>query len=276
VKARETYPLQRGAEEMARLRMQATALEPDADILFGRIGVQTGWRCLDLACGIGGVTNLLSRRVGRTGRVVGLDTDAEKLAAARGWAQANGLSNVEFVEGDAYRTGLSRESFDLVHIRFLFTTVGRDDELLMEALALTRPGGVVVVQEADVVTLNCYPPHAAWDRLQGAISTAFKRMGGDTFAGRRMLGMLRHAGLLDVRFRPFIVGFTSEDPMANFMPTTAASMRQAILEAGLMSEAELDEAIATCEGHLADPDTVSTSYLVFQVWGRKPRRAGSP
>ncbi|MEK7363443.1 MAG: hypothetical protein AAB016_05660 [candidate division NC10 bacterium] len=63
--------------------------------------------------------------------------------------------------------------------------------------------------------------------------------------------------------------------MANFMPTTAASMRQAILEAGLMSEAELDEAIATCEGHLADPDTVSTSYLVFQGWGRKPRRAGS-
>lgn len=70
--------------------------------------------------GIGGVTNLLSRRVGRTGRVVGLDNDAEKLAAVRGWAQANGLSNVEFVEGDAYRTGLPRESFDLVHVRFLY------------------------------------------------------------------------------------------------------------------------------------------------------------
>lgn len=266
-----TYPLRRGTEEMARLRMQAAAMEPDAEVLFEQIGVQPGWSCLDLACGVGGVTNLLSRRAGPTGRVVGLDSDADKLAVARSWAQANGLSNVEFVEGDAYHTGLPRESFDLVHVRFLLTTVGRADELVSEALALTRPGGVMAFQEADAVTLTCYPPHPAWDRLKDAIIAVLERTGGDPYAGRRMFGMLRRAGLKDVRFRPFLVGFTCDDPMAGYMPSTTASMRDAILEAGLMSEAQLDEAIAACERHLADPDTVSTSYLVFQVWGRKLR-----
>ena len=272
MKATGKYPLRRGPEETARLQVQAAALEPGADILFARIGVRPGWRCLDLGCGVGGVTNLLSRRVGPTGRVVGLDQDAGMLATAREWAQANGLSNVEFVEGDAYRTGLPPESFDLVHVRFLFTTVGHDAGLLSKMLALTRPAGVVAVQETDLVTANCYPAHPAWDQLKNAIIAAFQRTGGATFAGRRMFGMLRRAGLEEVRFRPFVMGFTSDDPMAESMPSVAASLREAILESGLMSEIQLDEAIAACKRHLADPDTISTSYLMFQVWGRKPRQ----
>jgi len=69
-----------------------------------------------------------------------------------------------------------------------------------------------------------------------------------------MLGMLRRAGLEDVRFRPFVVGFTSEDPMANFKPPTAASMRQAILEAGLMSEAECFRSGAGSRGGPGAPE----------------------
>lgn len=268
--AAPAYALQSGAEEMARLRMQASAIESDADVLLGLIGVRPGWRCLDLGCGVGGITNLLSRRVGPSGRVVGLDGDAEKLAAARVWAEANGLANVEFVEGDAYRTGLPRGSFDLVHLRFMFTTIGRHEELVAEAVALTRAGGALAVQEADVTTLACYPPHLAWDRLKEAMSKAFARVGADTYVGQRMFGMLRRAGLEEVRFRPCLVGFTDKDPMAAFVPNTAASMRRAIVDAGLMTDAELDEAIAACRRHLADPDTTSTSYVVFQVWGQKP------
>lgn len=256
---------------MARLRMQAAALEADALILLERLGVGPGWRCLDLACGVGGITDLLSLRVGPTGRVVGLDYDADKLAAARQWARAEGLGNVEFIEADAYRTGLPDESFDLVHIRFVFTTVGRDAELVGEAVRLVRGGGVLAVQEADVVTLACYPPHPAWDRLKHAVTAIFARLGADTHAGRRMFALLRGAGLIDVRFRPFIAGFTSADPMADFLPSTAASMRTAIVEAGLLPAEELDATIEACRRHLADPGTISTSYVVFQAWGAKPQ-----
>ncbi len=265
------YPLERTAEEMARLRMQAAAMETDARILMELIGVGTGWRCLDLACGVGGIMDALSRNVGPTGRVVGLDYDPDKLTAAREWARMEGLANVEFVEGDAYRTGLSAASFDLVHVRFVFTTAGRDEELLWEALRLVRPGGALAVQEADVVTLDCHPPHPAWDRVKHAITTAMTRLGGDPHAGRRMFGLLRGAGLQDVRFRPFLAGFTSDDPMADFLPSTAASMRSAIVAAGVLGEDELDVALEACRRHLADPGTISTSVLVYQAWGRKLR-----
>jgi hypothetical protein len=66
----------------------------------------------------------------------------------------------------------------------------------------------------------------------------------------------------------------ASDPMAEYLPATIESIRGTLLSKGLISAAELDAALVACRAHLAYPDTVSTSYLVAQVWGRKPARIG--
>jgi ubiquinone/menaquinone biosynthesis C-methylase UbiE len=96
-----------------------------------------------------GILGPLSRRVGPQGHVIGVDTDAKQLAAAREFVHESKLGNVEILELDAYRTNLPRESFDFTHTRFVFAPVGRDDELLQEMLGLTRPGGIIAIQEPD-------------------------------------------------------------------------------------------------------------------------------
>ena len=45
------YPIETRKGEIERLAMQADAIAPDARVLLDRIGVATGWRCLDLGCG---------------------------------------------------------------------------------------------------------------------------------------------------------------------------------------------------------------------------------
>lgn len=270
-----TYPLERSASEMARLRLQAGALAADADVLLERIGVGLGWRCLDLGCGVGGITDLMSRRAGATSAVIGLDADPDKLAAARHWAEAAGLVNVDFVEGDVFALDLPEDHFDLTHVRFLFTTIGRADELMGAALRVTRPGGVVAVQEADAVTLSAYPADDASRRLVEVLIWVFRDIGGDPYAGRAMFTRLRGAGLEDVRYRPFVVGATHDQPMTAYLPETMCSVRGAIVDGGLMSADELDAALAACEAHLADPGTITTSVMVCQVWGRKPGTAGN-
>jgi hypothetical protein len=50
----------------------------------------------------------------------------------------------------------------------------------------------------------------------------------------------------------------------------AGALRPRLLEAGLMSEAELDEVIAGCEQIAQDPETWILTFAVSQVWGRKP------
>jgi SAM-dependent methyltransferase len=263
------YPIERRAGEVERLRVQAAAIAFDADVALGRVGVGAGWRCLDLGCGPGGILELLGARVGPTGRVIGLDRDAVLLEAARSWVEAHAVPRVALVAGDAYRPPLRAGAFDLVHVRFLGSTAGRADELFREALTLVRPGGVLMAQEPDTETLHCYPPHPAWDRLRRAVQQAFAAAGGDTRLARRLYRLFRGLGLERVAYRPFLVGVTSTDAMVDYLPATVESIRSTLLGKGLISGAELDDALAACRAHLAHPDTVFTSFLIAQVWGVK-------
>ena len=211
--------------------------------------------------------------MGPTGRVVGLDADPVLLEAARASAEAQRLGNVELVEGDAYRSGLAPDTFDLVHVRYLAGTAGQPGDLLREAIRLARPGGVVAFEEPDTDTLSCHPPHPAWDRLKTALQDGFASVGADTRLAKRLYRLFRAAGLEDVRYRPFLVGVTSGEPMADYLPATIESIRSTLVDRGIIAEAELDAALAACRRHLADPDTVSTSFLTAQVWGRKAAEA---
>jgi ubiquinone/menaquinone biosynthesis C-methylase UbiE len=264
-----SYPITRRTGEIERLRIQAAAMEFDAGVMLDRIGVRPGWHCLDLGCGPGGVMHLLSARVGTTGRVVGLDADPVMLEEARSWAEAKHLGNVELIEADAYRTGLPRDAFDLVHVRYLAGTAGQAGDLLGEAIRLARPGGVVAFEEPDTDTLTCHPSHPAWDRLKTALQEGFARVGADTRLAKRLYRLFREAGLADVRYRPFLVGVTSGEPMTDYLPATVESIRSTLIGQGIISEDHLDAALAACRRHLVDPDTIFTSFLTAQVWGRK-------
>lgn len=265
-----------GEAELERQRLQAGVWEPEAEALFEQIGVGPGWTCVDLGCGAVGVLGSLSRRVGPSGRVIGVNLDAKQVEAARSFAHAGGLENVQIVEGDAYDTGLPRESIDLVHARFVLAPVGRDHDLLAEMFALARPGGVVVLQEPDITSWACFPPHPAWERLKEALTAAFARGGGDYYVGRRTYGLLRRAGLEDVRVRAAVVALHDRHPYMRALALRAASLRRRIVEWGLLSEVELDETMAACEQIACDPETMVLTFITTQVWGRKPDGVSPP
>lgn len=261
------YPIEHRVGEIDRLDRQGAAMAPDCAIMLERIAVGPGWRCLDLGCGPGGITGLLSARVGAGGHVLGLDANPGFLDHARRLAPPN----VEFRQGNAYGSDLPGGSFDLVHLRFVASTAGDPAALLREAIRLARPGGVVALQEPDMATLNCYPPHPAWDELRAALIGAFAAVGSDINLGRELFARARAAGLAEVQYRPFLIGVRAGDPIADYLPATVESLRGTILGHRLMTEDALDAALAACRTHLADPGTVFTMYTVVQVWGRTPR-----
>jgi ubiquinone/menaquinone biosynthesis C-methylase UbiE len=266
-----SYLLAGGAAELERLRLQARVWEPEAEAMLDQIGVQARWHGLDLGCGAMGILGPLSRRVGPDGKVVGVDLDPKLLDAARVLAQEEGWSNVELMERDAYHTCLRAASFDFVHVRFLLAPVGRGDELLNEMLRLTRPGGVMAMQEPDAASWNCVPSRPAWDQLKGAILAAFARGGGDFNAGQRTYSMLRHAGLQDMQLRAAVVALPPQHPYLRLPIQFATSLRQRILDGRFLAEAELEAAMAECERIAQDPETIGLTFVVTQVWGRKPQ-----
>ena len=93
--------------EKERLQLQARVWQAETEHLLDRIGIQSGWHCLDLGCGAMGILGPLSRRVGTSGKVVGLDIDPKLIEAARVLGEDEGWNNVELQEGDALQTHLA-------------------------------------------------------------------------------------------------------------------------------------------------------------------------
>ena len=129
----------------------------------------------------------------------------------------------------------------------------------------------MALQEPDGASLNCYPPHPAWDRLKAALLGAFAGVGADLHLARRLYALARQAGLEDVHYRTFIVAVRSSDPLIDYLPSTAESLRGAIIRLGLLTEEELPMLLAQCRDHLQRPDASFTMYTVAQVWGRTPQ-----
>ena len=50
---------------------------------------------------------------------------------------------------------------------------------------------------------------------------------------------------------------------------TVESVRATLVGKDLIAADELETALAACRAHLADPETVFTTYTVSQVWGRR-------
>jgi SAM-dependent methyltransferase len=263
-KSSGNYPIESREGEIERLHVQAAAMAPDCVRMLDLIGVAPGWHCLDIGCGPGGITDLMAAKANPGGRVVGLDANEGFLVHAR----ARHGAGVEFVHGDAYHAALPAGSFDLVHMRFVASTAGQPERLLAEAQRLARRGGIVALQEPDMATLNCFPPHPAWERLKAALEGAFTVAGADIRLAQRLFALARHSGLADVQYRTFVVGVRSIDPMVDYLPATVESLRGTILGHGLMAEADLAADLAACRAHLRQGDTVFTMYTVAQVWAK--------
>jgi protein-L-isoaspartate O-methyltransferase len=75
--------------------------------------------CSAVGCGPIGIMNLLSERVGSDGVVVGVEREPRFVEMAQAEVTQRGLRNVQVINADALRTGLEKNSFDVVHERLV-------------------------------------------------------------------------------------------------------------------------------------------------------------
>jgi hypothetical protein len=138
-------------------------------------------------------------------------------------------------------------------------------------VSLVRPGGIVALQEPDASSWNCYPARPAFRRLVSAIQDVYAEAGGDFNAGRRTFGLLHRLGLGDLQARAAVVACSGgKQPFRNALLQQVQALRKPILQGDILTQPELDDALADVRQALDDPATLTLSYTVTQVWGRKP------
>lgn len=266
----EEYLLGTSLSEQKRLLKQGTLFEAEANWLLDQVGLPAGGQAIDIGCGPLGVIPLLIERVGPTGRVVGVDREVRLLDMARTVIAEQCLKNVELFQRDVRATGLPRASFDLVHERLVLMMNPHTEDVLAEMVALTRAGGIVAVQDLDVISLVCEPPHPAWLPLIEAYQQVYQARGLDGYLGRRLPGLLRSAGLVEVQVKVHtLVSHAGEFGQMLFLGIVEG-LREHIVADGLYTSDELSALVAALREHLSMPGTFVVQPLLFQAWGRKP------
>ena len=153
-----------------------------------------GERVLDLGSG-GGIDVLLSaKRVGPTGRAIGLDMTDEMLALAQANAREAGVTNVEFLKGQIEAIPLPADSVDVVISNCVINLAADKPSVFREIARVLKPGGRMGV--TDIVAEDRLTPEERAARgsfagcIAGALSMSEFRTG------------LEAVGLTDVSITP--------------------------------------------------------------------------
>jgi SAM-dependent methyltransferase len=110
--------------------------------------LREGETVLDLGSGAGADVLISAKRVGPSGKAIGLDMTAdEMLDLARANAAAAGVENVEFVKGYLEDIPLPDASVDVVISNCVINLAGDKGKVLAEAGRVLRPGGRFAVSD---------------------------------------------------------------------------------------------------------------------------------
>jgi SAM-dependent methyltransferase len=121
----------------------AATMRESGEALVAGIGVVAGSKVLDLGCG-DGTTALPAARLGAD--VLGVDIARNLVEAGNRRAQAEGLTNCRFQEGDASSLNeLADRRFDLVVSIFGAMFAPKPFDVAKEMVRVTRPGGRIVM-----------------------------------------------------------------------------------------------------------------------------------
>ncbi len=158
------------------------------------LGLRPGSRAIDVGCGLGDDARALSRLVGERGEVVGVDSSTALLERARARCEAED-GPVTFVAADAHELPFDAGTFDAARSERTLQHLEDPARVVEELARVTRPGGVVLVNEPDWGTLASTGRPRELVSAMLAVAEAQIR---NPWIGRELAGLFVDAGLTDV------------------------------------------------------------------------------
>lgn len=164
---------------------------------------------LDLGSGAGFDCFLAADKVGKNGKVIGVDMTSEMVTKARENARKGGYSNVEFRLGEIENLPAADASVDAIISNCVINLSPDKKQVFADAFRVLKPGGRIMI--SDIVLLRDLPD-VVLNSLEAYVSCISGAMLKDEY-----LKTIKDAGLKDVTIideTVFPVDYMLNDPIA--------------------------------------------------------------
>jgi len=137
--------------------------------------IKEGDTVLDLGCGAGFDCFLASKKVGETGKVIGIDMTKEMIEKARTNAEKLGIKNVEFVLGEIEKLPIQDNSIDIIISNCVINLTPDKTKTFEEAYRVLKTGGRIYL--SDIVLLGELSEEQKNDKdlLSGCVAGALQK-----------------------------------------------------------------------------------------------------
>jgi SAM-dependent methyltransferase len=220
-----------------------------------RVGIQPGWRCLDAGAGAGSIARWLCSQVGPDGRVLAVDLDTRLLDQLD-------EPNLDVQRTDLRTDTLPRHSFDLVHARAVLMHIPERQHILDQLVASLRPGGVLLLEEADQFPLAALGTGLYAEVWEAFINSA-ARAGLAKDWARHLPSELHRRGLRDIWADCEIPLYEGGSTHSEFWRLSLAQARDLVVAEGI-SPQRIDE----WDSLLAEPGRWFPSVAMVAACGR--------
>ncbi len=200
---------------------------------------------------------------GTRGYVLATDIDTS-------WLEGGGGAGYDVLRHDVGTEPAPSGPFDLIHARLVLVHVPDRDGAITSMVDSLRPGGWLLLEEADpgLQELACPdewgPDQRLANRLKREFRTLLAQRGVDLAFGRTLPRRLRSAGLGEVESDAY---FPMGGPFCDELErATVEQIRELLVGGGLAEESDIDRHLANVVSGRLD---LATSPMV-SAWGRKP------
>jgi 2-polyprenyl-3-methyl-5-hydroxy-6-metoxy-1,4-benzoquinol methylase len=249
--------------ERHRLRLMSDLLDPSSRFHLSRIGIASGWRCLEIGAGNGSLSQWLAERVGPTGQVIATDIRTDLM-------QGIASANLEVRRLDVVHDEPPDAPYDLIAIRALLHHIPERRQVVHRMGQWLRPGGWLFVQEPDFYpTWTVEPPSQKqfWEQFIRWAKT--HRI--DYYVGRKIAPWLQSEGLINIFSEGHAIVYNGRSKFADWWDYGIREVAGKLQNEGFVSPETLNEFFALYR----DPAYWTTSISFIATTAQRPGDAAS-
>ena len=249
------------------LKIAAELFAPIKKRSHALMWIDEGHSVLDVGCGPGIDALALTRLVGATGKVSGVDSDAEMIdIACKNAAEAGLADKLEFRTCDAASLPFEDGVFDSCRAERLFMHLLDPDRVLREIIRVLKPEGRIVVTETDWASVSCDSDETETERKLARFRAEHILNNG--YSARKLVRQFKAKRLTDINLEIFPLHTANMD-LFHFL-TLQDTVDQQALATGAVTEVMLNTWRADLDRRKRD-GVFFGSVNIIMVAGRKAR-----